>query len=335
MLTVAFGVASALGYATTTTCSCRDRARRVGVDGAHVGQCSSVSPCSCRWRSSSTGCRAVTSSGAPPGSLRPAACSEFLGLGCAPQGGWSTGNLSVVTPLGFAGRRVRRGGRAILLGEALPPIALDRAAARGGRRADGVGGAGAARGVLGAPERGERRRHGDGRRRLGAALRGPVRRHLLFFAEATALPAHLPGRDREGGHRRSSSSRWRCSPAGSRCRGSSGAGRPSPAPWTPAPSWRSRRPSASARSPSPRSRSRRPALGGDPRAGRAAREARAGPTARASRSRASRSRCWRRRDSSSGGERPPRAGGSAAASRRYAWASSRSRSLPNGQPCPG
>ncbi len=106
---------------------------------------------------------------------------EFLGLGALLKG-LSTGNLSVVTPLGSLSGGFAAGA-AILLGEALPPIAwigLPLAVA-GGLMAS----------VEKAPEGalGERRRTrataGAGWALLSAALFAGT---LLFFAEATALP---------------------------------------------------------------------------------------------------------------------------------------------------
>jgi drug/metabolite transporter (DMT)-like permease len=106
---------------------------------------------------------------------------EFLGLGALLKG-LSTGNLSVVTPLGsLAGGFAAVG--AILLGESLPPIAwvgLPLAVAGG---------------LMASVERAPAEDAGEGRRTratagAGWALLSAVlfAGTLLFFAEATALP---------------------------------------------------------------------------------------------------------------------------------------------------
>lgn len=106
---------------------------------------------------------------------------ELLGLGALLKG-LATGNLSVVTPLGSLGGGFAAIG-AILLGEALPPVAwigLPLAVAGGlmasiERHADGP---------LGASRR-TRATAGAGWALLSAALFAGT---FLFFAEATALP---------------------------------------------------------------------------------------------------------------------------------------------------
>lgn len=180
MLTVAFGLASALGYAVHDYLLVRI-VRSVSVWTALmwvmlVGLAVLLP-------------LALVVDGLPSGDEQWRAAGfaaasgvlEFLGLGALLKG-LSTGNLSVVTPLGsLAGGFAA--GAAILLGEALPPIAwigLPLAVA-GGLMAS----------VERAPESamGERRRTqataGAGWALLSAALFAGT---FLFFAEATALP---------------------------------------------------------------------------------------------------------------------------------------------------
>ena len=179
MLTVAFGLASALGYAVHDYLLVRI-VRAVSVWTALmwvmlVGLAVLLP-------------LALVVDGLPSGDEQWRAAGfaaasgvlEFLGLGALLKG-LSTGNLSVVTPLGsLAGGFAA--GAAILLGEALPPIAwigLPLAVA-GGLMAS----------VERAPESalGERRTQataGAGWALLSAALFAGT---FLFFAEATALP---------------------------------------------------------------------------------------------------------------------------------------------------